>query len=98
MDKYGPQLNCNILLSPHHGSKTSNTPQFIQAVQPDYAVFSAGYNNNYKFPNPAVVQQYTEQGAAILRTDLMGALEFRIKGDSLRLKTYRQQGAKLPGP
>lgn len=89
-DKYGETLQSDILLSPHHGSKTSNTLLFIEAVQPNYAVFSTGYNNNYQFPNHEVVQNYTEHGAAILRTDLMGALEFRIKGGNLRLKTYRQ--------
>lgn len=91
-DKYGNALQSDILLSSHHGSKTSNTGLFIEAVRPDYAVFSAGYNNNYKFPNPEVVERYAASGAVILRTDLMGALEFRIKGESLRLKTYRHQG------
>lgn len=91
--KYGQALQSDILLSPHHGSKTANSPEFIRAVQPTYAVFSAGYNNNYKFPHPEILQRYAEQDIVILRTDLMGALELRIKAERLRLKTYRQGAA-----
>lgn len=87
--KYGNELNSDILLCPHHGSKTSNTLKLVEAVKPAYAVFSAGYNNNYNFPNPEVMERYAEHGARILRTDLMGALEFRIKDGAVRLKTYR---------
>lgn len=87
--KYGQALQSNILLSPHHGSKTSNSLEFIRAVQPLYAVFSAGYNNNYKFPHPEILQRYSEQNSVILRTDLMGALELRLKDERLRLKAYR---------
>lgn len=87
--KYGGQLHGDVLLSPHHGSKTSNTTAFVEAVQPHYVVFSAGYNNYYNFPNPAVVATYEAQGSRILRTDLMGAIEFRFKPDNLKLKTCR---------
>ena len=93
--KYGSELHSDILLAPHHGSKTSNTQSFIETVRPKYIVFSAGYNNTYKFPNPDVMERYAALEAVILRTDLMGALEFQIKNDTLRLKAYRQ-GAKLP--
>lgn len=95
VDKYGAQLKSDILLSPHHGSKTSNTQKLVEAVKPAYVVFSAGYNNYYNFPNPDVMERYAASGATVLRTDLMGAIEFIIKAHTLNLKTYRQ-GATPP--
>ncbi|MCD8475848.1 MAG: hypothetical protein LRY40_04735 [Shewanella fodinae] len=45
-------INADILLAPHHGSKTSSSTDFIKAVSPVWVVFPAGLNNRWQFPRP----------------------------------------------
>lgn len=62
----------DVLKAGHHGSATSSSYAFIQAVSPELAVISCGEDNRYGHPHPAVVDRFLELGAAILRTDLDG--------------------------
>ena len=55
-------LKSDVLIVPHHGSKTSSTPAFIDAVQPRIAVFQAGYRNRFGHPAPEVLARYRERG------------------------------------
>jgi competence protein ComEC len=71
-------LRSTVLLVPHHGSRTSSTPGFIDAVGAGFAVFSVGYRNRFHHPHPSVVARYAERGAALRRTDLEGALRIRL--------------------
>lgn len=72
----GVPLAANILVVPHHGSRTSSTPAFIEAVAPSIAVITNGYRNRFGHPRPDVVARYRGAGAAILRSDADGAVEF----------------------
>ena len=67
-------LASDVLLVPHHGSKTSSTQAFIEAVSPRTAIFSVGYRNRFHHPHPAVVARYAVHGAELHRTDDEGAL------------------------
>ena len=67
-------LASDVLLVPHHGSKTSSTEGFIDAVSPRSAIFSVGYRNRFRHPNPRVVARYVERGIELHRTDEEGAL------------------------
>jgi competence protein ComEC len=67
-------LRADILLVPHHGSKTSSTAQFIDAVAPQAGVLSVGHRNRFRHPNEAVVARYVERSIALRRTDREGAL------------------------
>ncbi len=58
----------DMMLMPHHGSRTSSTSAFVQALSPRWAVAQTGRNNRYHFPANAVIQRYREQGAEILNT------------------------------
>jgi competence protein ComEC len=69
-------LKADVLLVPHHGSRTSSTPAFIAAVEPGIAVFAAGYRNRFGHPRPDVVARYDRAGSKSYRTDLDGALTF----------------------
>ena len=69
-------LRSQLLVVPHHGSRTSSTPGFIAAVSPQVAVFTAGYRNRFMHPRPDVVERYTQAGIATYRTDYEGALSF----------------------
>jgi competence protein ComEC len=69
-------LPADVLLVPHHGSRTSSTPAFIAAVAPEIAVYTPGYRNRFGHPRPDVVARYDAAGIRSFRTDLDGALTF----------------------
>ena len=71
-------LKADILVVPHHGSKTSSTPEFVAAVKAQYSLFPIGYKNKFSLPNRQVVKRYRETGAKILDTASSGAIEFRL--------------------
>lgn len=78
--RWGGRLRAEALLVPHHGSRTSSTPAFVAAVSPSVAIVSVGWRNRFRQPSAAVESRYREQGAAILRTDILGALRLTLPG------------------
>lgn len=72
------RLSANILIAPHHGSRTSSTPDFVAAVGAELVIFSAGWRNRYGHPHPDVVARYRAANATLLRTDRDGAIRIRI--------------------
>jgi competence protein ComEC len=73
-------LRSELLIAPHHGSKTSSTAAFLDAVAPRVAVFQAGYRNRFGHPAPEVLQRYRERGIAILSTPACGAFIANAEG------------------
>jgi competence protein ComEC len=69
-------LRSDVLVVPHHGSRTSSTPAFIAAVAPRVAVFTPGYRNRFGHPKADIVARYTSAGIRTYRTDYDGALTF----------------------
>lgn len=85
-------LRSDVLIVPHHGSKTSSTENFISAVQPRYALVPAGYRNRYGHPKPEVVQRYKDAGSVVLNTADTGAIELIFDAaPGLQPVLYRQQ-------
>ncbi|MGQ0711463.1 MAG: ComEC/Rec2 family competence protein [Rhodoferax sp.] len=70
-------LAADLLLVPHHGSKTSSSAEFLQAVRPRHAWVQSGYRNRYGHPAAPVLQRYREQGIALYDTVHCGALHWR---------------------
>lgn len=70
-------LRSDVLLVPHHGSRTSSTPAFIDAVAPQVAVVQAGHLNRHGHPHAAVLARYTERGVRLSRSDTCGAWAWR---------------------
>jgi len=70
----------DLLLVPHHGSKSSSTLAWVQRVHPSLAIMQTGFNNRFHFPNPTVVQRYRNVGAAIANT-ANGAITGIANGD-----------------
>jgi competence protein ComEC len=86
----GPgMLRADVMLVPHHGSRTSSTEAFVAAVSPRFAVVPAGYRNRFGHPKPEVLDRYVAAGAAILRTDRDGALSFRLGPDGVTVARHR---------
>ena len=75
-----PGLRADVLKAGHHGSKTSSTEAFLDAVSPKAAIVSAGENNRYGHPSPRVVQALSERGILLYRTDRHGAISYRFSG------------------
>lgn len=71
-------LPSDVLVVPHHGSASSSSPAFVQAVRPRYALFPVGHRNRWGFPKPAVRTRYAAGGTALLDTAAGGALELRV--------------------
>ncbi len=70
----GTALASDVLVVPHHGSRTSSTPAFITAAAPRIALFTAGYHNRFGHPRADVVERYRAAGALLARTDVAGAI------------------------
>ena len=67
------RLKANFLLVPHHGSKTSSSAAFLDAVQPQIALAQAGYRNRFGHPVASVVARYEERGIRLVRSPQCGA-------------------------
>ncbi len=83
------RLRSDVLLVPHHGSATSSTEGFLEAVSPDIAVFSVGYRNRFGHPRADVVGRYRGRGAAIVRSDSAGAYVVDLSAAGVRAQAYR---------
>ena len=84
------RLRAQVLLMPHHGSRTSSSPEFVGEVNPDIALIAAGYRNRFGHPNDEVLDRYRALGSRIYRTDRDGALLLAIEGDgTLSVQRYR---------
>ncbi len=75
---YKQQLRSDILIVPHHGSNTSSTLSFLNAVSPTYAVISAGRNNRFHFPHKKVVSRYQKMKTKVLNTAKNGQITWLI--------------------
>jgi competence protein ComEC len=75
---YGAALQSNILLIPHHGSKTSSSRRFVHVVRPTYAIYSYGFDNRYRFPHVATQKTYKDLGVTTLNTVDCGKVRFKL--------------------
>ena len=78
-------LKSDVLVVPHHGSKTSSTPAFIAAAAPAVAVYTPGYRNRFGHPRPEIVARYDDAGITSFRTDYDGALAFVLAPGTSRM-------------
>jgi competence protein ComEC len=75
-------LKSDVLLVPHHGSRTSSTPAFLDAVAPSMAVVQAGYRSRYGHPAPDVIERYRQRGISFQRSDDCGAWTLAADGSA----------------
>lgn len=88
-------LSARIVLVPHHGSKTSSLPAFVDRVRPDIALIAVGYRNRFGHPKSEVIERYEKIGAKIYRTDYHGAIELRLMpGEPPQVLPYRERYAR----
>lgn len=86
------RLATDVLVAPHHGSTTSSTRQFLEAVSPSIGLFSASEHGRFRLPHPNVVSRYVEAGIATYSTSRCGAItiEFPV-GKEPRIARFERE-------
>ncbi len=94
--RYKQQLKSTYLVAPHHGSKTSSSQRFLDAVEADYILIPVGYRNRYRMPHSTVLQRYRDMHITIIETYKSGAISVRFgqKSSSKIPAEYRKQSQK----
>jgi len=90
----GEMLESTVLTSPHHGSHTSSSEPFLQAVKPRIAVISVGADNSFGHPRPEILARYAEHDMTVLRTDEHGTVELVTDGQRLWVATANGEMSK----
>lgn len=92
IEKY--DMKVNILQVPHHGSSSSSHSDWVREVDPDYAIFSAGYRNPFSHPASTVVKRYEDGGSLPLVSWRHGAMEFEMNAEEVIYKGGERQRRK----
>jgi competence protein ComEC len=86
----GLDLRADLLKVPHHGSRTSSTEAFIDAVNPRYAVISVGERSRFGHPHATVVNRYLACDVKVRQTGLVGTVTVETEGSTLDVGTYKK--------
>ncbi|MEK5037615.1 MBL fold metallo-hydrolase [Sporosarcina sp. FSL K6-3457] len=86
----GANIQAKILHLGHHGSNTSSTPDFVQAVNPEIAIYSAGVDNSYGHPDAEVVDRIHASNIPLYGTDTHGTIIVETDGKSYTIMTDKQ--------
>ncbi len=92
ISRTGRLLESDVLMAPHHGSDSSSSPAFLDLVQPEWCIISAGFRNRFGFPHQDVLARLSDRGIQVARTDLHGAIRVIAGRESLTVK------GTVPGP
>jgi competence protein ComEC len=87
----------DVVVVPHHGSTTSSSPAFVNALRPRFAIVSAGYGNRWGFPKQDIVKRWEGAGAEVLDTATSGAVHLRLcAGEkSIAIQRHRQAQRRI---
>ncbi len=91
VQNYAGQLHSQVLIAPHHGSKTSSSESFLKAVNADIILIPAGYQNRFGFPHMTVLERYRKLGLHWMNTATSGAIQVNFTEAGVGLSPYRQQ-------
>jgi competence protein ComEC len=91
----GALIRADVLKVGHHGSNTSSTDAFLDAVAPEFAAISDGFANSFHHPHPQVLVRLAEHHARVLRTDEQGLITIRTDGRKLTVETFQRAPAPL---
>lgn len=90
LDSNRAALRAQVLIAPHHGSKTSSIPDFVRAVDPRIVIYPVGYRNRFGHPHVDVEERYLRQGSHIYRSDRDGAVTLHMgAGETIKVTPYR---------
>ena len=83
-------LRTDVLVVPHHGSRTSSTEAFVAAVHPKLAIFTMGYRNSFGHPRPEILARYAGVGSRLLRSDDSGAIVIKVDERGIHETAWRE--------
>lgn len=83
-----------VVIAPHHGSATSSSPGFVDALSPSLVVVAAGFGNRWGLPDPVVVRRWQQAGAQVLATADSGAIRFEACAHAGVGPVYRERAAR----
>ena len=89
----GRPIKADVLLVPHHGSKTSSSAEFLDAVAPRYALVQAGYRNRFRHPAQAPMERYRERHITVVDSPHCGAVTWR-SGEPDQIRCQCSQGLR----
>ena len=81
-------LASTVLIAPHHGSRTSSTPVFLNRISPEIVVISCARASRYHFPHPGVIKRYRRKGYQIFSTATSGAVRMTTDGRKLKVQAF----------
>ena len=85
----GEVLKSDVMKAGHHGSSTSNTVEFVTAVNPKIFIISCGEDNKYGHPHKEVRDLIDEMQMDAYRTDTMGSIIVSVESDGLKVTTQK---------
>jgi competence protein ComEC len=91
LGQHPAELAAEVMTVPHHGSKTSSTPEFIAAVGARDVIFPVGYRNRFGHPKEEVVARYQQSGARLHRTDADGAVRVSLDSAGIGFRHERAE-------
>jgi len=95
VNNYGDELSAQILVAPHHGSKSSSTIGFINTVEPEIVLFPVGYRNRFKFPNQDIIERYENRGVSMYDTARHGAVKIKINQSGVSIMSHRHSARRF---
>ena len=81
----GADLDCDVLRVGHHGSSTSSSREFLEAITPEICVISCGANNDYGHPHDKALKRISYQTDEVYRTDICGSIVMTSDGENIEL-------------
>ena len=89
------RLKTDVMLVPHHGSRTSSTVELLDRVAPTLALVPVGYRSRFRHPNGAVMERYAERNIPVLRTDYLGAITVKwVPGKPPAVSSFRESSPR----
>jgi len=91
----GEMIRSDILLSPHHGSKTSSSKAFLEMVQPGICIISSREGRSSNFPHQTVLDRLRVMGCRVIRISRSGAVEVIVGKDRFKVRTFLEEKGPL---
>jgi competence protein ComEC len=88
---FGERLQSEVVISGHHGSRTSSTPGFVAATKAHAVIHASGFRNPFHHPHPEVLARWAVAGAQNWRTDLQGAIVVDARPERLQITSWRDR-------
>ena len=93
--RHAGHLDAEVLVLPHHGSRTSSTARFIASVAPVWALAATGYRNRFHLPNEDIIKRYTRWGSIVLNTAQSGMIQVKIGPGTIQLSAERTRARRI---